>query len=221
MRSKALVPLALLFCACSNQSGRSDAVPSSDSNAASAADSAAAPAAVKPAAAPKEPPTVRGSQLHCGVGNATVLKDSGIGDLEVGRTVGVMKRFCNVVRDASELGNEGMTERVLTVVLGGEKVRATVVGGLIWRIAVDSPRFATSDGLRVGTSMNRLVSEKGVKPAEGEDGLYLRLPSHCGLSFRFSIPSRAPNGQQWTPAQLGRLRGNATVRRILVTKCVK
>lgn len=218
MRPKVLVPLALFVCACSNQSGRSDAARSPDSGAAAAA---VTPVVVKPATAPKEPPSVPGSQLHCGVGNATVLKDSGIGDLVIGRTVGVVKRSCNVVRDASELGTEGTAERILTVVLGGATVRAMVDGELITRIAVDGPRFATPDGLRVGSSMTRLVSEKGVKPAEGEDGLYLFLPLHCGLSFRFSIPSRAPNGQQWTPEQLGRIRGNATVGRILVTKCVK
>jgi hypothetical protein len=223
MRPKVLVPLALFVCACSNQSGRSDAARSPDSGAAVAADPPAAvtPAVFEPATAPKEPPSVPGSQLHCGVGNAIVLKDSGIGDLVIGRTVGVVKRSCNVVRDASELGTEGTAERILTVVLGGATVRAMVDGELIMRIAVDVPRFATPDGLRVGSSMTRLVSEKGVKPAEGEDGLYLVLPAHCGLSFRFSIPSRAPNGQQWTPEQLGRIRGNTTVGRILVTKCVK
>jgi hypothetical protein len=218
MRPQVLVPLALFVCACSNQSGGSDAARSPDSGVAVAA---ATPVVVKPAAAPQEPPPVPGSQLHCGVGNATVLKDTGIGDLAIGRTVGVVKRSCNVVRDASELGTEGTAERILTVVLGGATVRAMVDGELIMRIAVDSPRFETTDGLRVGSSMTRFVSEKGVKPAEGEDGLYLFLPAHCGLSFRFSIPSRAPNGQQWTPEQLGRIRGNATVGRILVTKCVK
>jgi hypothetical protein len=112
-------------------------------------------------------------------------------------------------------------ERVLTVVIGGELYRATVISGLIGRVSVRTPRTATSDGLRVGTPLSRVAALKGVKIAEGEDGLYLLPGSHCGLSFRFSIPSRWPTGRSWTMQELIRRHGREPVARILVTKCVR
>lgn len=226
MRSKALVSLAFLVCACSQAREGSDAARALGSKAVAAANSVvvaatAPPAAVEHAAVPKESPSVPASQLRCGTRNPNVIKDTGIGDLEVGSTTGMVKRSCNVIRDMGEPGNEGMTERMLRVVLGGEVIRASVDGDIINRITIDSPRYATPDGLRVGTPLSRVVSQKGVKPEEGEDALYLLVPSHCGLSFRFKVPSRTPGQQQWKPAQLAARHGNATVNRILVTRCVR
>lgn len=112
-----------------------------------------------------------------------------------------------------------MTQRVLTVVVGSENLYAAVDGGIISSIAVRTPRFATSDGLRVGSQLSSFVSAKRVKMAEGEQGLYLRLPSHCGLAFHFSIQSRARPGIAWPPPKLYAEHGRATVDQIIVTRC--
>ena len=149
----------------------------------------------------------------------SVLTDLGIGDLQVGRTTASVKRSCTVVRDAVE-PMEGIPQRVLRVLINDDTVRATVLDDLIWRISITSPRFATRDGLRVGTPLSRVVTEKGVALTEGEDGLYVLLPSHCGLSFRFVFPSRAPPGKAWTPGLLERIHGDAVVNKIFVTRCV-
>jgi hypothetical protein len=148
------------------------------------------------------------------------LSDIGIGSLAVGRTVAAVKDSCYVVRDISELSTEGTAERVLTILIGGDTVKATVVDGLIWRIGVNRSRFATPDGFRVGTPLSRFIAVKGVVPAEGEDGLYLLLPSHCGLSFRFTVPSRSPKGQPWTASELASRHGSSLVNRILITRCI-
>jgi len=161
------------------------------------------------------------ADTRCGVEGNPVLTDLGIGNLAIGRTVDVVKASCRIIRDISELTSEGTVERVLTVVIAGELYRATVISGLIGRVFVRTPRIATSDGLRVGTPLSRVAALKGVKIAEGEDGLYLLSGSHCGLSFRFSVQSRWPTGRSWTMQELIRRHGREPVARILVTKCVR
>jgi len=113
-----------------------------------------------------------------------------------------------------------MTTRVLTVVVGSERLYAAVDGGIISAIAVKTPHFATSDGFRVGSQLSSFVSAKRVKMAEGEQGLYLRLPSHCGLAFHFSIQSRAQPGIAWPSPKLYAQHGRATVDQIIVTRCI-
>ena len=165
---------------------------------------------------PRTPPDTR-----CGVKGNPVLTDLGIGNLSIGRTVDAVKASCRVIRDIPELTSEGTVDRVLTVVIGGELYRATVTSGLIGRVLVRTPRIATSDGLRVGTPLSRVAALKGVKIAEGEEGLYPLPGSHCGLSFRFSIQSRWPTGRSWTLEELIRRHGREPVARILVTRCLR
>jgi hypothetical protein len=123
-----------------------------------------------------------------------------------------------VIRDEDEM-NEGSRERILTVLIRDDPVRATVVNGLIWRIALRSPRFETRDGLHIGTTLSRLTARGGVHLLEGYDGLYVTLASHCGLSFRFSIPSRENPGKAWSVAHVVQRHGSAVADRILVTRC--
>ena len=154
----------------------------------------------------------------CGIRNAPVLTSLGTGNLQIGRTIAVVKQTCRVIRDEDEM-NEGNRERILTVMIGDDPVRVTVVQGLVWRIALRSPRFATRDGLHVGTTLSRLTARGGVHLLEGEDGLYVTLASHCGLSFRFPIPSRETPGKAWTVAHVVQRHGSAVADRILVMRC--
>jgi hypothetical protein len=130
----------------------------------------------------------------------------------------VVKQTCRVIRDEDEM-NEGSPERVLTVMIGDDPIRVTVESGLVSRIVLRSPRFETRDGLRIGTTLSRLTARGGVHLFEGQDGLYVTLASHCGLSFRFGIPSRETPGKQWTVAHVVQRHGAAVADRILVTRC--
>ena len=147
-----------------------------------------------------------------------MLTSLGIGNLQVGRTIDVVKRTCRVVRNNAEM-NEGGPERVVTVVINNDRIRVTVHGGLVWRIDVTSPRYETRDGLHVGTSLSRLVARGGVRLFEGEDGLLVTLASHCGLNFQFVIPTRERPGKAWTVAHVVQRYGTAVAERILVTRC--
>lgn len=178
--------------------------------------------APSPQASPEPGSPARGPvDTRCGVRGNPVLTDLGIGNLAIGRTVTTVKTTCRVVRDIEELTSEGTVEWVLTVIVGGDAYRVTVGNGLVSRILVRTPRVATRDGLRVGSPLSKVAAQKGVKIAEGEDGLYLLPESHCGLSFRFSVPARWPTGRSWTLEELIRRRGGEPVDRIIVTRCVR
>jgi hypothetical protein len=212
MRYRSLTVLACVLSSCTKSYDESQASPPSGQ---AAQTTAAAPVEAQPQ------PQVASRKLDCGAKSSSRITATGIGDLQVGRTVAAVKQLCNVTRDAAEPGYEGMTERILTVALGADTVRATIVNDLVWRLTITHPRFATPDGLRVGMPLSSLISEKGVQIAEGEDGPYLMVPAHCGLSFRFSIQSRAPSGVPWTVARLREQHSAARVDRILVTRCAR
>ena len=183
--------------------------------------SAAKGSETKPSAPPvAEAPAQEPSDFRCGIRGSPVLSSLGIGNLQIGRTVDIVKRTCRVTRDGDEM-LEGDRERVLTVLLDQDPVRVTVTNGLIWRISVRSPRFETRDGLHVGTSLARLVARGDVHLFEGEDGLYVTLASHCGLSFRFSIPSREMPGKVWTVAHVVQRHGSTVADRVLITRCIE
>lgn len=247
MRPSVVLPFALLLCSCAEPSEQTGA-PKSDSPV--AADSALTGRALastkkdtkdertragstktaksgQSASAPQDSPgsaetKARGpADTSCGIKGNPVLTTVGVGNLAIGRAVGTVKGSCRVIRDIMELTSEGTMDNVLTVSIGGDIYRATVVNGLIGRITVRTPRVATRDGLRIGTPLSRVAALKGVKLAEGEDGLYLLPPTHCGLSFRFSVQSRWPTGRPWTLQELVRRYGNRPVDRIFVTRCVR
>jgi hypothetical protein len=248
MRPSVLLPAALLLCSCAKTE---EPTPAAKADSTVTVDSTAIPRAVTSTkkkstresaavASPKSAPSGQSSAVaqqgsagtaktgartpsdtRCGVTGNPVLTDLGIGNLSIGRTVDEVKATCRVIRDIQELTSEGTVDRVLTVPIGGDLYRATVKSGLLSRVSIRTPRIATRDGLRVGTSLSKVAALKGVKIAEGEDGLYLLPGSHCGLSFRFSIQSRWPTGRPWTLEELVRRHGNQPVARILVTRCVR
>ncbi len=243
MRLRVFLPASLLLCSCAKTerpAAKADSAVTTDSTSTARAGTSTAKkttgdsavAAPKSAssgqpAAPSQSATgsakTGGStptDTRCGVKGNPVLTDLGIGNLAIGRTVDAVKASCRIIRDIQELTSEGAVDRILTVVIGGDLYRATVISGLIGRVSVRTSRIATSDGLRVGTPLSRVAALKGVKIAEGEDGLYLLPGSHCGLSFRFSVQSRWPTGRSWTMQELIRRRGREPVARILVTRCV-
>lgn len=214
MRSRSLLLVVCVLNSCIQASDETQTSPPGKQAAAPIAD-------VQPEAAP-QPAIARARTMRdCGAKSFSRITETGIGELQVGRTVAAVKHMCNVTRDAAEPGYQGMTERVLTVLLGADVVRATIVNDIVWRLTITQPRFATADGLQVGTPLSQLASMKGVEIAEGEDGLYLLPPSHCGVSFRFSIQSRAPSGLAWSAARLRAEHGAARVDRILVSRCVR
>jgi hypothetical protein len=136
----------------------------------------------------------------CGVDASTTLTGDGIGALRVGTPVDEIARACRVLRDTTALGAEGMTERRIVVDLGRDSVSAVVDSARVWRVHVRTPAFRTADSLGVGTP-GRALRRPGAQVLTGEGAHFIRLPSHCGLSFRLrgvefgrvSSPAQVPD----------------------------
>lgn len=142
----------------------------------------------------------------------------GIGALRIGATVDSVRRSCRVVRDTTEMRAEGLPVRILAVAALGDTVEAEVDSGRVWRIAVTSARFRTTDSLGVGVPIGRLLAVPGIRGLTGEGTLYLVSPTHCGLSFRVTNPQRALRAD-WTLPLLKRLPATSVVTQVLVLGC--
>jgi hypothetical protein len=117
------------------------------------------------------------------VNAVTALTGDGIGDLRIGASVDQVARNCRVLRDTTGLGIEGEPERTILVDLGRDSVTAVVSADKIWRVHVRTPAFRTADSLGVGTEVTALRNRRP-QILMGEGRVFLRLPTHCGLSFR-------------------------------------
>jgi hypothetical protein len=148
----------------------------------------------------------------CGVDERTTLTGDGIGNLRVGAGVEDVARACRILRDTTGLGTEGQQERTILVDLGRDSVSAVVSADRVWRVHVRGPAFRTSDSLGIGTPVGAFRL-RGPQILMGEGNVFLRLPIHCGLSFR--LRDVAP-GQA---SSLEQLPDSAVVDEVLAIGC--
>jgi hypothetical protein len=157
-------------------------------------------------------PTTAVTAPTCAVGARTPLTGEGIGALRVGATVDEVGRACRILRDTTGLRAAAMPERTILVDLGRDSVLAVIVADRVWRVHVPSPRFRTADSLGVGTPASAL-RRPAAEVLAGEGAVFVRLPSHCGLSFRLR---GATLGRVSTPAQIP---DSAVVDEVLAVGC--
>lgn len=112
-----------------------------------------------------------------------------------------------------EHGAEGMPERRVAVLLGGDTVEATIEGGKVWRIEVRTPRIRTRDSIGVGSTVALLRGQPLEFLGYGEGGPFIRIARLCGLSLELT-------GVRRFARRLGDLPPTASVKRILVVGCV-
>jgi hypothetical protein len=148
-----------------------------------------------------------------------VVTDEGIGEVRIGAAVESVRQKCNVVRDTTALGAEGMPARKLTVVLSRDTVEAEIVDGRVWRIAVRSPRLRTADSLGVGTTLARLLELRNPRGMTGEGRFYVASPDHCGMSFRLTNAGPGAARGDLNSSGLARLPRSALVSEVLVFGC--
>lgn len=161
-------------------------------------------------------PIASGQKSSCG---EEVLGEEGIGELRIGATVESVRQKCNVLRDTTAIGAEGMPARKLTVALSRDTVEAEIVDGRVWRIAVDAPRLRTADALGVGTSIGRLRQLKNPRGMTGEGQFFVASPDHCGMSFRLSNAGPRAQRGDLDRAGLFRLPETAVVSEVLIFGC--
>lgn len=148
-----------------------------------------------------------------------VLGEEGIGELRIGAAVASVRQKCNVIRDTTAMGAEGMPARKLAVALSRDTVEAEIVNGRVWRVAVNSPRLRTADGLGAGTSIESLRQLKSARLMTGEGQHFVASPDHCGMSFRLSNAGPdALRGNLDRPG-LSRLPVSAVVAEVLIFGC--
>jgi hypothetical protein len=116
--------------------------------------------------------------------SAASFDGRGVGVVRIGLPVDSLRALCPVVRDTTELRDEGMSAHVIDVGIGAESVEAEIVDGRVWRIAVRSAGLRTSDSLGVGTSRAKVLALPGAHEISGEGRTYVVSPARCGLSFR-------------------------------------
>lgn len=163
--------------------------------------------------------TAQAPPTNCGITGVAELTDNGIGDLKEGASVADLRNRCEIVSDSEQPGPEGSKQRVLVVRVGGETVQAIINDDKVWRIEINSPSIRTSDSLGVDTPLHRIATKRGARFFPGEGGVYGFVADHCAMSFRFSVPLRAPRGGDWTAAKIDSAHGDAVVDRVLITKC--
>jgi hypothetical protein len=148
------------------------------------------------------------------------ITGTGVGAVRVRMSVDSLKRVCRVAHDTVVLGAEGMSSRVLTVVIGSDSLDAEIDSGQVWRLRITSSAFTTVDSLRVGMPLAALARRPGAHGAVGEGKVFVLLPDRCGMSFGI-----ANSGAIARPGlDSTRLRALSTpmrVDRILVFGCAK
>ena len=173
----------------------------------------------KPTPPPRADSIAIAASLPASLCASTAINGEGIGFLRIGVPVSDIRKSCHVLRDTVELADEGLPSRILTVDMGRDTLAAEVDSGRIWRIRVSQARFQTSDSLRVGTAIARLLTLPGVQGWVGENALYVVAPSRCGLSFRVTDPAEAAPKEEWTLADLRTLPSSTRVTEILIVGC--
>lgn len=165
---------------------------------------------------PAAPSASAPRQSACG---EEVITEEGIGQLRIGATVESVRQKCNVVRDTTAPGAEGMPSRKLRVALSRDTLEAEIVDGRVWRIAVHSPRLRTADSLGVGTTLARLLQLRNPRGMTGEGKFFVASPEHCGMSFRLANAGPGAQRGDLDSAGLARLPKSAVVSEVLVFGC--
>jgi hypothetical protein len=198
--------LVLALIGCESNEARQPAPPPAPPDTADATSQSSLPA-----------PSNSGRQTFaCG---EEVVSDEGIGALRIGATVNSVRQKCNVVRDTTVMGAEGMQARKLGVAFSRDTVEAEIVDDRVWRITVRSPRLRTADSLGVGTTKARLLQLKSPRLMTGEGQLFVASPAHCGMSFRLANVGRDALRGNRDRIGLARLPESTVVAEVLIFAC--
>lgn len=148
------------------------------------------------------------------------LTGDSVGPVAVGMSRANLDRASRVVRDTMELGDEAIPESVAVIVVEGDTLRAILDSARVYRIDITTTQFRTADSLGVGTTLGRLLREPGVHAFTGEGAVYVKVPRHCGLSFRLADAGELGDAPDSVgPAQLRHLPATTPVSTVLLAGC--
>jgi hypothetical protein len=165
-----------------------------------------------------EPDTAeRGPPRPAPPAEALTLEGAGLGCLAIGAPLAALTGECRILTDRMLPGPEGEPERRAEILVGGDTVVATVVGDSVWRVEVTTPRFVTSDGVGVGSPVDRLLVRPGSRVIGGEARLFITLADRCGISFE--VGGIGADVRALPPEEAVERIGGARVSRILLFGC--
>jgi hypothetical protein len=147
-----------------------------------------------------------------------IVREDGVGRIRIGNSIDSVRAHCFVTRDTTALGAEGMPARKITVRFADDSVVAEIVNDRVWRIELTSSAFATTDSLRVGSPVSRMLQLRNPRGLTGEGQLFLVTSDHCGLSFRLSNPDGSAV-RDWARPVLSKLPPGTVVSEILIVGC--
>ncbi|HST08642.1 MAG TPA: hypothetical protein VLJ83_10740 [Gemmatimonadaceae bacterium] len=130
-----------------------------------------------------------------------------------------VKARCEVFRDTTRRGLEGMSERRLAVRFRTDSLEAEIVDDKVWRLDISSPGFRTADSLGVGTPVARLLLLREARGLVGEGVLVVVSPERCGVSFVLSGGIPRGRVRTWDSTALSALPTTITVKKVLVLAC--
>ena len=125
-------------------------------------------------------------RADCDVSRGDVQIAGGIGVLRPGTRVSELRERCDVVRDTTVRGVEGMPARMIVVALGADSAVAEIQDDSVWRVRLTSRRYRSENGIGIGTPARRLAELSGAGAYAGEGEVYVLIPSECGISYRIS-----------------------------------
>ena len=179
------------------------------------------PAPTMPRPSGETAPPLTIATRSCGVETARLTGDR-VGAIRLGMTTDSVKRVCRVVRDTVEMP-EGQRQRALIIAIGRDTLRSWISdSGTVANVFVESSRFMTTDSLRVGLPLGRLLSYPKMIAAYGEGNfvMFSDEPPLCGLSFMIDFGDRPPPFMRDpTPEALQPYATSARIGSILVRRC--
>jgi hypothetical protein len=149
-----------------------------------------------------------------GCSTSVILSDR-VGIVRNGMPIDSVRTRCQIIRDTSEM-NEGEDQRVVYALVAGDTLRIEANRGMVWRLSVRRPAFATTDSVRVGMPLSRFLNGRQLRIGIGEGKVYVFDSRHPRNSFGLSHEAyaRAP---KLTVAALRRLPRTTIIDEILVT----
>ncbi|MBI3504318.1 MAG: hypothetical protein HY059_05710 [Proteobacteria bacterium] len=129
------------------------------------------------------------AQPSCDV-RSGLITNRAIGPFRVGESVAALRRRCPFVHDtAFKIESEfADSAHALVAKVRGVPVLIYSEDNKVVGVSVEEPGLATEDGLEVGISISRFRTMRDVEVSVNDygPGVFLWVPSHCGVSFHLN-----------------------------------
>jgi hypothetical protein len=150
----------------------------------------------------------------CGLSEATIVTEVGVGALQIGELADSVRVRCRVIEERVTEGQGSMRVDLIR-----DTAVVAVAEGRVSQVDLHHSPFQTADSLGVGRHLTRLMRLPEVAGITVGGRLYAVSPAHCGLRFLIVDPAPAPPAAQTGRGALNRLPGETTIERVEIVGC--